>query len=97
MKKHPDIGKRVMWQESGETGYGILLAVDCDDTSIPHLVQRDDGLGWILDENDSELWHKKARKQGVKDGTENLYWVSKYKVVGKHKHSYVCCECGEKK
>ena len=96
MTKHPDIGKRVKWRNASETGYGTLMAVDCDDTSTAHLVQRDDGSGWTLETYAVSPWHEKARKQGVKDGTEDLWWVSEYKVVGKHKHSYVC-ECGKEK
>ena len=86
-----------MWQKDGGTGYGTLLAVNCSTTSIIHLVQKEGGGGWALETSYSSPWHEKAREQGVKDGTENLYWVSKYKVVGKHKHSYVCGECGKEK
>lgn len=99
-KKHPDIDKRVKWRNASETGYGTLMAVDCDRTSTPYLIQREReyGFGWTLEETDIEPWYKRAREQGVKDGTENLYWVSGYEVVGNHEHKYaLICKCGKEK
>ena len=98
MRKNNLIGKRVEWKFESQVGFGTLMAVDCDDTSVFHLVQREDDGGWILEMSHNNPCHKKAREQGVKDGTENLYWVSKYKVVDKHKHKYtLICKCGKEK
>jgi len=82
-KSAKDIGKRVRWHHNiyNEQGTGTLVAVDCDIIAVPYLIQRDDGGGWTLELDDIGQWHKKARLQGVKDGTPNLWWVSSYEVI----------------
>jgi len=80
-KLHPDIGQRVRWKYFGESGTGILLAVDCSVGLILHLVQRDGGEGWTLEKADTYLWYKEARAQGVKNGTKHCYWVQFYTLL----------------
>lgn len=80
MTKHPDIGKRVKWTCDSETGLGTLMAVDCDGTYNPHIVQREDGGGWALAASVAERLTS-ARSQGVQYGTKNLYWVESYELM----------------
>lgn len=77
------LGKRVQWKSSTAEGYGTLMAVDCDESSSPHLVQRedDDDKGWILETYYDDSSCQEARRQGVKDSTPNLYWVSSYELI----------------
>lgn len=65
---HPDIGKKVR----GDGLIGTLVAVDCDNSERPHLIQCDDGYGWTFTASDTEGCYQSARKQGVKDDKEIL-------------------------
>lgn len=75
------LGKRVQWKRGDEEGYGTLIAVNCDDSANPHLVQREGGGGWVLKTYFNYSFHKEARRQGVTDGTPNLYWVDSYELI----------------
>ena len=95
-KLHKDIGSRVSFIKGGETCYGKLLAVGCDGTGAPNLMQREDDYGWELCSLHDSLRHTKARSQGVKNGTPNCRWIGKYKLTGKHTHRFNMCICGKK-
>lgn len=79
-----DVGKRVRWKKSGSKGEGILMAVNCDESNIPHLVQGGK-FGWTFTDRHKvitlSLAYKSAHKQGVKVGDENLEWVESYEVI----------------
>ena len=83
--KHPDIGKKVKWYYGSKSGTGILRAVDCDTSSTPHIVQRDDGKGWELEMSDGSSWYESVCAQGVKNGEKNLNWVERYEVIEEDK------------
>lgn len=77
---HKDIGKRVKWMWEGGTGYGKLMAIGCGPSHGQHLVQCDD-FGWTLEKENKSPYYNKAREQGVKDGTTNLFWVENYELM----------------
>lgn len=92
---HKDIGKRVTWKYGNESGTGTLMAVDCDGTTAPHIVQREDGMGWTIYGSGAISKYVAARAQGVKDGTPNLFWIESYELIEQPMRTIDDCVAGD--
>jgi len=84
MAKHSDVGQRVRWTEGDRYGYGKLMAVNVNLPGTPraHLIQGTEYADrWGLVADHKEPWHLEVRKQGVRNGTDDLFWVDGYSLL----------------